>query len=173
MPEFNDIRRPLLALAAGAGVFAFAPACSNETPEPTAADTGGATGETADEDIREDVYTGVRGLVVSLPQPGNPASELRIRHEHIPTFRNKDGEIGVNARGVPGMAAMEMPFPVADGLDISGMSVGDTIAFDFTVRWGVGPSWFITRYEVLDPGTELDFTNRDADGNPIGAPAAP
>lgn len=164
MPAINDITRPLLALAAGAGVFAFVPACSDETPRTPDA------GRAADDTARQDVYTGVRGLVVSLPQPGNPASELRIRHEHIPTFLNKDGEIGVNARGVPGMAAMEMPFPVAEGLDISGMSVGDVVAFDFTVRWGVGPSWFITRYEVLDPGTELDFTNRDADGNPIGAP---
>lgn len=168
MPDLNSIQRPLLALVAAAGVVALVPACSRDAPEPPA-----ASDPLGSEIVREDVYTDIRGVVISMPQPGNPASELRIQHEHIPHFLNREGEIGVNARGVPGMAAMVMPFPVADGLDLSGMSVGDIVAFDFTVHWRTSPSWFITRYEVLDPDTELDFSNRDADGNPISAPAAP
>jgi hypothetical protein len=124
-------------------------------------------------DVREDVYTGIRGVVTMLPVEGNPASELKIQHEQIPTFLNKDGEIGVNMRGVPGMASMNMPFPVAEGLDISSLAIGDKVMFDFTVYWGrpdAGPAWEITRFEKLDPATELDFTNTTVEDAATDAP---
>jgi hypothetical protein len=133
-------------------------ACKQDSPPaPSTPHTAASTGT-----AREDVYTGVRGVVAMLPIAGNPNTELKIQHEQIPTFRNKDGEIGVNMRGVPGMASMTMPFPVGDGVDISTLAVGDKLAFDFTVYYGRtdgGHVWEITRFEKLDPETELDFTN--------------
>lgn len=134
-------------------------ACKPDSPTPGSASSNSAAPAGA---VREDVYTGVRGMVTMLPVAGNPATEFKIQHEQIPTFLNKDGVIGVNMRGVPGMPSMEMPFPVAEGLDISDLSVGDKVSFDFTVYWGgpaEGPKWEITRFEKLDPATELDFTN--------------
>lgn len=106
-----------------------------------------------------ETYTGVRGVVMSLPDPARPQSDLRIRHEHIPTFRGRDGVININRDGSSGMRAMEMPFPVAPELDISDLRVGDIIEFDFLVTWGT-PPYALTRYEKLDPGTELDFSNK-------------
>lgn len=148
-----------------AGLLLISPfalsACKQESSAPVAPGSAQPSASTSPPS-REDVYTGIRGVVTMLPIAGNHASELKIQHEHIPAFRNKDGEIGVNMRGVPGMASMVMPFPIAQGLDISGLSIGDKVAFDFTVYWGgpaSGPKWEITSFEKLDPATELDFSN--------------
>lgn len=110
--------------------------------------------------VRDDFYHNIRGIVTSLPVEGRPGTELRIHHEHIPDFRTKDGPVNISADGVPGMKSMVMPFPVAKDLDISGLSVGDKIAFDFVVHWGGSPAWEITRFEPLDPDAVIDFTNR-------------
>lgn len=108
-----------------------------------------------------DVYTDIRGEIVSLPDPNIPNSELKIRHEQIRDFKTKDGTISVNANGVAGMASMTMPFPLGEGMDLDGFSVGDKVEFDFTVNWGGGsaPAWFVTRMETLPADTELDYTN--------------
>lgn len=113
-----------------------------------------------------EVYTDILGIVQSLPVAGNPASELRIHHEHIPGFKTQDGTVFVAADGVRGMKSMTMAFPVAEGLDISTMRVGDKIRFDFVVTWGGTPPWSITRFEKLDPATEIDFSNKATDVSP-------
>lgn len=150
-----------------AGLLLISPfalsACKQESSAPVAHSSAQPSASTPPTTLsRQDVYTGIRGVVTMLPIAGRHASELKIQHEQIPAFRNKDGEIGVNMRGVPGMASMVMPFPIAQGLDISDLSIGDKIAFDFTVYWGGptdGPKWEITRFEKLNPATELDFSN--------------
>ncbi len=153
------MRTPLVIAALLLAQTLVMSACKQDSSTPAGASPNRAapTGE-----VREDVYTGIRGVVTMLPVAGNPATELKIQHEHIPTFLNKDGEIPVNMRGVPGMASMTMPFPVGEGVDLSTLTIGDKVAFDFTVYWGRadgGPAWEITRFEKLDPATELDFSN--------------
>jgi hypothetical protein len=153
------MRTPLVIAALLIGPTLVMIACKQDSSTPAGASPNRAAPTGA---ARDDVYTGIRGVVTMLPIAGNPATELKIQHEHIPTFLNKDGQIPVNGRGVPGMASMVMPFPVAEGLDISSMAIGDKVSFDFTVYWGRadgGPAWEITRFEKLDPATELDFTN--------------
>ena len=114
-----------------------------------------------DADREPDVYTGIRGEITSFPEPNVPNSELRIRHEQIRDFKTSDGTINVNSKGVAGMASMTMPFPLGEGMNLEGFSVGDKVEFDFTVNWGGGssPAWFVTRMEKLPADTELDFTN--------------
>lgn len=113
--------------------------------------------------VRDDLYEGVLGVIASLPVEGNPASELRIHHEHIPTFKTKDGQVNMTADGVAGMKSMVMPFPVAEGLDISPLKIGDKVRFDFAVHWGGDRVWEITAFEIIDPDTEIDFSNKLTD----------
>ncbi len=161
------LARTLAGLALCAGLLSCA--CSDDAPG-TAEELGEhAAPSTASPDhgatTEGDTYTGVRGVVVSVPETGNPASDLRIHHEHIPHFRNREGVVNVSADGVTGMKAMVMPFPIAEGLDVSDLQAGDVIAFDFVVTWGT-PPYFVTRYEKLDPATEVDFSNKPADAQP-------
>src|SRR5690554_5132378 len=76
------------------------------------------------EDRQPDVYTGIRGEIVTLPDPNVPGSELKIHHEQIRDFKTADGTVNINSRGIAGMASMTMPFPVGEGVDLSGLSVG-------------------------------------------------
>lgn len=72
-------------------------------------------------------YT-VRGRIVQLPDPGNPAAELIIRHEPIPSFMS-GGE-------VVGMGAMTMPFPsIKPDVSLDGFAVGDAISLTFEVEY--------------------------------------
>lgn len=68
------------------------------------------------------VYT-VRGRIVMLPEAGKPLSDLQIHHEPIETL--------VNPNGTVGMPAMIMPFPVAKGVSLDGLAVGDAVEFTF------------------------------------------
>jgi hypothetical protein len=131
------------ALVAGLG------ACGSEEEQPaTGADQ--QTGEAPAQREPDQIYT-VRGEVRQLPDPENPAASLQIRHEQIPDFVNRDGD-------VVGMRPMIMPFTPAPGLDLSGVSVGDKITFTFDVDWDVAPTFLVTEIQPLPPETELDFT---------------
>lgn len=68
------------------------------------------------------VYT-VRGRIVMLPERDKPLSDLQIHHEPIETL--------VNPNGTVGMPAMIMPFPVAKGVSLEGLAVGDAVEFTF------------------------------------------
>ena len=72
-------------------------------------------------------YT-VRGRIVSLPSAEDPASELRIHHEAIDTFKSAAGE------ATP-MKAMTMTFPPAEGVSLDGLAVGDAVEFVFRMQW--------------------------------------
>jgi len=97
-------------------------------------------------------YT-VRGEVVQLPDPDNPAAQLQIRHEAIPDFRS-GGE-------VVGMESMTMPFPVAEGVSLEGLSPGDKIEFTFETRYApdtqLVEGFRIVRVTPLPAETELHF----------------
>jgi len=103
--------------------------------------------------IQKDSYT-VRGLVVQLPDPASPAADFSVRHEAIPNFRQQDGNLG--------MDVMDMPFPLAPGLDISTLKIGDKVELTFEVDLNLAESKFLgyraTKVVVLPPETELDFT---------------
>lgn len=100
------------------------------------------------------VYT-VRGRVESLPGV-KPGSQLRVHHEHIPNFKGKDGEVHRNRDGSPGMLEMSMEFPLAPGVDLAGLAVGDAVEMTFEVRWNSPPPIFrATAIRKLPPDTEL------------------
>lgn len=92
----------------------------------------------------------VRGQVTALPDPSNPLSNLRIRHEPIHDFVSIDGE-------VVGMDSMNMPFPVAEGLSLEGMEVGDPVSFTLEVDWDGDPAYQVTRIQALPEDTELTW----------------
>src|SRR5688500_15532130 len=70
---------------------------------------------------------GVAGRVTQVPDPKNPTTECRVRHERIPDFKNAKGE-------VIGMNEMEMPFPIGDGTHlVEGIAVGDLVEITFGV----------------------------------------
>lgn len=94
----------------------------------------------------DDVYT-VRGVVKELPEAGKPASQLKIHHEEIPTFIGFDGQL-------VGMKEMTMPFPLAPGVSLQGVAVGDTVEFVFEV-FRAGKRYHLTKITTLPAETEL------------------
>ena len=102
-------------------------------------------------------YT-VRGQVVMVPSADRPFDDLQIRHEAIPDYKNRDGEVYVNSKGVRGMVTMMMPFPVAAGVSLEGIEPGDKVEFVFVTTWGEDyPEYEITEIRELPADTELNF----------------
>ena len=108
---------------------------------------------------RTDLYEGIEGEIVALP--GERADgDMRLKHEHIPGFKNEAGEVPVTPDGIRGMKSMVMPFPLADGVSVEGYETGDKVRFSFRVNWdGGAAAWEITQIEKLDPATEIDYSN--------------
>lgn len=92
-------------------------------------------------------YT-VRGRIVSLPSAQDPASELRIHHEAIDTFKSASGEAAP-------MKAMTMSFPPAKGVSLDGLAVGDAVEFVFRMQWEPSASMGVTAIKKLPPETGL------------------
>ena len=90
----------------------------------------------------------VRGVIRSLPDPETGAGRLLIRHEAIPELVGAGGE-------VEGMAAMTMPFPVDDEVDLAGFEVGDVVRFELQVGWEAARPVAVTAMEKLPADTEL------------------
>lgn len=90
----------------------------------------------------------VRGQIVRMPEPG-AAPTLSIRHEAIPSFRDRTG-------AVVGMVPMVMPFPVAEGVSLDRLAPGDKIRFRFAMDWRNGRNE-IESVEKLPPETVLEF----------------
>jgi hypothetical protein len=103
------------------------------------------------------VYTS-RAQVAQLPV--SVTTDFQMRHEPIPEFRDRDGN-------VIGMNAMVMLFPVADGVSIEPLQVGDFVLFEMRVDWDDQPAWALTAWERLPDDTELVWTipaDTDDDG---------
>ncbi len=140
--------RPSLAAATLAMIFAGActlPACKKTESKPAAAEQA---------NIRKDRYT-VRGEVAMLPTADNPSSEFQVRHEAIPHFVGQDGELG--------MDTMTMPFPLADGLSLAALKVGDKIELTFEVDFDTQTKKMVSYRAIaatpLPAETELDFSS--------------
>jgi hypothetical protein len=116
-----------------------------------AAETPGEDQELAAAGVEH--YT-VRGIVSRLPDPDATDKTRRenmlIRHAPIPDYKNASGE-------VVGMAAMTMPFPVADGVSLAGLEKGDPVEFTFSMRWEPTGHYEIIEITELPAGTEIDF----------------
>jgi Cu/Ag efflux protein CusF len=92
----------------------------------------------------------VRGEIAGLPDPNDPSKEFLIHHEAIGRFTGIDGD-------VVGMDSMTMPFPLAEGLSLAGLAVGDKVRFTLEVEWDGDPPYRITRIDKLPPDSALDF----------------
>ena len=116
-------------------------------------------------------YT-VRGEVVSLP--GIEGDALKLHHERIPTFANKDGKVGKDSQGKPGMKPMTMPFGKSPGVSYEGLKVGDKVSVVFEVNWAAerpDQRIVITKVEKLAADTTLDFEGQPSINDP--KPTAP
>lgn len=122
-------------------------------PAGNGGDAGSGGPDAADVDAADDpgarTYR-VRGEVTAVPDPADPLSDLRIRHEAIDDFVGIDDE-------VVGMSSMTMPFPVAPQVPVADLAVGDKVAFTLAVDWDGEPAYQITEIEELPAGTELEF----------------
>ncbi len=144
-----------MGLCTSALFFAALPGCSQESqPDPII----NAAPATDPGIVRTDVYDGILGVITSMPVEGDPSSESKIHHEHIPAFKTKSGTINTNKNGTTGMNAMDMPFPPAEGLDLDGFAVGDKVRFSFAVNWGGRRAWEITKIEKLPEDAVIDYT---------------
>ncbi|MEO1235908.1 MAG: copper-binding protein [Planctomycetota bacterium] len=92
----------------------------------------------------------VRGVVAQVPRGDGGPSEFQVRHEEIPDFKDQDGQ-------EVGMPIMTMPFPVARGLDISELQVGDKVEVTFVVEWNADDPWQATAVQTLPADTELSL----------------
>lgn len=104
--------------------------------------------------IRVDRYV-VRGQVAMLPDPANPSAEFQVRHEAIPQFVGPEGKLG--------MDTMTMPFPLADGLSLESVKVGDKIELTFDVDYDTTQrspvAYRATEVKALPAETTLDFSS--------------
>lgn len=83
--------------------------------------------------IAQDVYRyEVKGVVKALPGIGSASNEILVKHEPIPGYRDEAGNI-------VGMAAMTMPFYLANGIKTSSLQVGDQI--EMVVEQRVKPTF--------------------------------
>lgn len=98
----------------------------------------------------------VRAQVAALPDPASPMSDFMLRHEAIPAFKSNANETEPH-----GMNAMTMPFPLAEGVSLDGLTLGDAVTVEFTVRYGADDGeiedWEVISLEKLPAGTELHF----------------
>ena len=94
-------------------------------------------------------YT-VRGVVVALPTEGARVAYLSLRHEAIPEFVGREGD-------VVGMDSMTMPFALADPALAAGLAPGDEVEATLEIRWEADEPATLTRVEPLPAGAELDF----------------
>ncbi len=118
----------------------------------------------ADTDAVLHSYT-VRGQVAAVPSPDRPVDQLRIRHEAIPNFADRSGQVMVNSKGQRGMQAMTMAFPAAEGVSLEGIEPGDIVEFTLEVMWGEDyPTYQVTAIRELPADTVLDFSGATSGG---------
>jgi hypothetical protein len=147
MPPADMIRLSSLYPALSSALALFAVVTIGCTGEREGARKGGEEG--VDEPARVVTYE-VRGEVLAVPDPEDPASRLLIRHEAVDGFEDIDGE-------VVGMDSMAMPFPLAPEASVDDVAPGDKVRFTLEVSWEGDPPYRITALEPLAPDTELTY----------------
>lgn len=155
-----------VALVCAAGGAVVLSGCNREPAAPQVQSNGAVTPDQTDtptnalpvvvEAAAIDVYESVKGRIVALPDPTNPADEgLRIHHEAMPQFKQRNGSMGMNE--------MVMRFPIGEGVSLAGFSAGDAVEFDFSVQWDGSPPYYITAIRPLPAGQELDLKAEESD----------
>ncbi len=115
-------------------------------------------------------YT-VRGEIDALP--GIESSVLRLHHERIPTFASKDGKVGKDSQGKPGMKPMTMAFAKNPDVSYDGLKVGDKVEVIIEIRWDAPnheDMLCITKLTKLAPETKLDFEGQPSRSDPKPTP---
>lgn len=111
-------------------------------------------------------YT-VRAEIETLP--GIESSVMRLHHERIPTFANKEGKVGTDSQGKPGMKPMTMSFAKGAGVSYEGLKVGDKVEVIVEVEWTAAlpeDRLVITKLTRLTPETKLDFEGQPSISDP-------
>lgn len=144
-----------LSAVAAAAAVALLLGCGDSATDSPAPVTDQPQGQ--DDGLTRHSYT-VRGRVVTVPSAERPMDDLEIHHEAVTDYKNRDGEVFVNSKGVPGMISMTMGFPVAAGVSLEGIAPGDIVEFTFVTTWGEQyPTYEVTRIAKLPADTELNF----------------
>ena len=113
--------------------------------------------------VRSDVYEGVLGELMFIPDGSIANQHPKIHHVQIPDFQRQEGSVAMTPDGIPGMRSMTMEFPLAEGVTLDGFSAGDKVKFSFRVNWGGSVAWEMTEVEKIDAGTEIDYSNAKAE----------
>jgi len=116
-------------------------------------------------------YT-VRAEIETLP--GIESSVIRLHHERIPTFANKEGKVGTDSQGKPGMKPMTMGFAKGPGISYDGLKPGDKVEVIVVMNWDAplpDEKIVITKLTRLAPETKLDFEGQRSVSDP--KPATP
>lgn len=92
----------------------------------------------------------VRGEVVGLPDPRQPAVGFYVRHEAIDGYKDADGT-------VVGMDAMTMQFPLSDPSLLEGVAIGDKVELTYVVDWHGDPLQNVSALSKLPADVELEF----------------
>ncbi|MBL8887040.1 MAG: copper-binding protein [Phycisphaerales bacterium] len=111
-------------------------------------------------------YT-VRAEVDTLP--GIESSVLRLHHERIPNFAGKDGKVGTDSQGKPGMKPMTMSFAKGPGVSYEGLKAGDKVEVVVEMNWEAAlpdERIVITKLTRLAPETKLDFEGQRSLSDP-------
>jgi phenylpropionate dioxygenase-like ring-hydroxylating dioxygenase large terminal subunit len=151
--QYRRLSAVTAAVAAGLLFGCSDSASEDPTPTPTATEPT----ESPDDGVLRHSYT-VRGKVVTVPSAERPIDDLEIRHEAITDYKNREGEVYVNSKGVSGMMSMTMGFPVAAGVSLEGIAPGDIVEFTFVTTWGEKyPNYEVIEIKKLPADTELNF----------------
>lgn len=115
-------------------------------------------------------YT-VRAEIDTLP--GIESSVIRLHHERIPTFANKDGKVGTDSQGKPGMKPMTMGFSRNPGVSYDDLKVADKVEVVFEINWDAprpDERIVITKITKLPAETKLDFEGQRSLSDPKTEP---
>ncbi len=149
----HTINRFSTVTAAVAVALFFGLGCSDSTSQSSSTNQT----QSQDDGLTRHSYT-VRGKVVTIPSAERPIDDLQIRHEAIPDYKDRMGDVVVNSKGVQGMMAMTMGFPLADGVSLGDITPGDIVEFTFVTTWGEDyPTYEVTTITKLPAETELNF----------------
>lgn len=115
-------------------------------------------GHVADEPEQNIALYTLRGRIEQLPASDQPAAQLVVHHEPLPSFRSGGKVIG--------MRSMRMPFPVASNVPLDGFRVGQPIEMTLEVEYDPDnqtPTGIqVTKMVALAEGTQLIFEDEPA-----------
>lgn len=87
----------------------------------------------------------VRGVVAEFPTAADPS--LTLTHEAVPEFVDRAGDS-------VGLDSMTLPFPLAAGVELPDLEVGDPVEVTLRVDWESERPFELTAVRELPPGTE-------------------